>query len=83
MPSKTRKTGDLSLSSLKLENMHIFIPCNHCIHVHNDFTNSSPTQDTVLMAEEKAIIDALKEPDFNIKRDFKTLLNTTTLLTVE
>ena len=41
------------------------------------------TQDTVIVAEEKAIIDALKEPNFNVKRDFKTLLNTTTLSTVE
>ena len=41
------------------------------------------TQDAVIVAEEKAIINALKEPNFNIKRDFKTLLNTTTLSTVE
>jgi len=35
------------------------------------------------MAEEKAIINALKEPSFNVKRDFKNLLNTLTLSTVE
>jgi hypothetical protein len=35
------------------------------------------------VAEEKVIIDALKEPGFNIKRDFKNLLNTITLLTAE
>ena len=40
-------------------------------------------QDAVIVAEEKAIIDALKEPNFNVKRDFKTLLNTTTLSTVK
>jgi Fe-S-cluster containining protein len=76
-------TGDLLASSSKPENMHIFIPCNHCVHVCNDFTNSSPTQDAVLMAEEKVIINALKEPSFNVKRDFKNLLNTITLLTAE
>jgi len=70
-------------SSYKLENMHIFIPHNHCVHVHDNITNSSPTQDAVLMAEEKAIINALKEPGFNVKRDFKILLNTLTLSTVE
>jgi len=35
----------------------------------DDFTNSSPTQDAVLVAEEKAIINALKEASFNIRRD--------------
>jgi len=46
--------------SSKPENMHVFIPCNYC--VHNDFMNSSHSQDTVLKAEEKVVINALKNP---------------------
>jgi hypothetical protein len=76
-------TGDLLVSSLKPENMHVFIPCNHCVHVCDDFTNSTLTQDAVVVAEEKAIIDALKEPGFNVKKDFKNCLNTITLLPAE
>jgi hypothetical protein len=79
LPRRTRTTGDLLASSLKLENMHVFIPCNHCVCVHDNFTNSTLTQDAVLVAEEKAIIAALKEPGFNVKADFKNCLNTITL----
>jgi len=63
--------------------MHVFIPSNHCIHVHNDFTNSSLTQDTILKAEEQAIINALKAPSFSVKRDFRKLLSTITLSTAK
>src|SRR3989344_3362327 len=83
LPSKTRTTGGLSARSSKPENMHVFIPSNHCVRVRNDFTNSSPTQDTVLEAEEQAIIDALKSPSFSVKRDFRKLLSTVTLSTAK
>ncbi len=76
-------TGDLSASSLKLENMHVFIPHNHCVCICDNLTNSSPTQDTILEAEEQVIINAMKEPDFHIKRDFKKLLSTITLSAAE
>ncbi len=59
--------------------MHVFIPHNCCVRVCNDLTDSSPSQDAVLEAEDEAIVDAVKDSDFHVKSDFKKLLSTVSL----
>ncbi len=59
--------------------MHVFIPHNRRVRVRNDLTDSSPSQDAVLEAEDEAIVDAVKDSDFHVKRDFKKLLSTVAL----